>query len=113
MRKVSAHQHCLAVRLSEYFFRGPAVFLASFYVQSLLEMGLEVSALPTRLPCILPPHPHAAPSCCSQLWVHLCKTRSLWIPSWSPASPAKSALYYGLSFRSSERTEIVTKVEQK
>lgn len=39
MRKVSAHQPCLAVRLSEYFFRGPAVFLARFYVQCILEVG--------------------------------------------------------------------------
>lgn len=41
MQKVSAHQPCLATRLSEYFFfpREPAVFLARFYVQSILEVG--------------------------------------------------------------------------
>lgn len=40
MKKVSAHQPCLAMRLSEYFFfREPAVFLARFYVQSILAVG--------------------------------------------------------------------------
>lgn len=55
---------------------------------SKLGIAQEVSASPTWPTRRSPPPPS-----CSQLWVPLRKSWSLWTPSLSPASPGKSTLY--------------------